>query len=105
MACMSPFVSCELQLERWHNIYLIQDTASDTLSIQVVLVGEGCRWPVVACGMNKFIRKLGEVRFSNTTFMNMSQHYKQEITVYNQVSATCRIIEMLSIRYNILSLM
>ena len=30
--------SCELQLERWHNIYLSQVTASDTLSIQVVLV-------------------------------------------------------------------
>jgi len=35
-------------------------------------------------------------------FMNPSQHYNTQITVYNHVSATCRIIVMSSIRYNIL---
>jgi hypothetical protein len=53
------------------------------------------------------IRKLEEVQFSNMTFMNLSQHYNTQITVYNHVpvSATYRIIVISPIRYNILSVM
>ena len=35
--------------------------------------------------------------------MSVLQHYNTQILAYNRVSGTCRIIEMSSIRYNILS--
>ena len=38
------------------------------------------------------IRKLGEVRFTNMTFTNLSQYYNTQITLYNHISAKCRIM-------------
>ena len=52
-----------------------------------------------------YIRKSGEIRFSNIMFMNLSQYYNAQTTGYNCVSATCRIIVASSIRYNIISAM
>ena len=50
-----------------------------------------------------YIRKSGEIRYSNMSFINPSQYYITQITVYNAVSETCRIILMLRIKYNIIS--
>ena len=41
---------------------------------------------------SSFIRKLGEVRFTNMTFTNLSQYYNTQITLYNHISAKCRIM-------------
>jgi len=38
------------------------------------------------------IRKLGKFRFSNMTFTDLSQYYNTQITVYNLISVTCRIM-------------
>ena len=51
------------------------------------------------------IRKSGKVQFSNMTLTNLSQHYNTQTLVYNRVSATCRIMVMSLMRYNIISVM
>ena len=46
------------------------------------------------------IRKLGEIRFSNMMFMNLSQYYNAQTTGYNCVPVACRIMVASLISYN-----
>ena len=51
------------------------------------------------------IRKLWKSRFSHVTFMDPLQHYTASITVHNLLDVHCRTTTILSIEYNMASVM
>ena len=55
--------------------------------------------------VDDYIRKLEKSRFSHMTFTNPLQHYTALTTAHNLLDARCRMTMVLSVEYNIASVM
>ena len=62
------------------------------------MTGSNCEIPTI-------IRKFWKSRFSHTMFINPLQYYTASTLAYNLLYAHCRITMVLSIKYNITSVM